>query len=88
MVLGARTRWERGSGVGGCHPGRGGLRAGSIRSIPGIRVGVSERGPGTGGNVAGYRDGQYMLSHIQSFNSIHLMESGKHPREKVEGSKH
>ena len=54
MVLGAGTRWERGSGVGGCHPGRGGLRAGSIRSIPGIGVGVSERGPGTGGNVAGW----------------------------------
>ena len=53
MVLGAGTRWERGSGVGGCHPGRGGLRAGSIRSIPGIGVGVSERGPGTGGNVGG-----------------------------------
>ena len=54
MVLGAGTRRERGKGEGGCHPGRGGLRAGSIRSIPGIGVGVSEGGPGARGNVAGW----------------------------------
>lgn len=47
MVLRAGTGQE---GGGGRHPGRGGLQAGSIRSIPGVEWGVDEEGLETGGN--------------------------------------
>lgn len=47
MVLRAGARQERG---GGCHPGRGGLRAGSSRSIPGVEWGAGEEGPEAGGS--------------------------------------